>query len=302
LNKEIEELKFDLGIYQNKRWFYTYSRCLLEYIYDVKLNRYLLVELKQRGVDLFVFVQRSFLDSPSGGLQFLFYKDFEDLAILKITSYDDWWTKAIRKKERYSVKKALKSGVEVRRVEVNETFLRGLQAIYDETPIREGRRFNLYGLNLPALRARFHHIDEVLGAYFDGKLIGTLGMAYGERAAMFRGFSSSLLHRDKCPNNALIDEAVRRCAERRIPFLVYGNHYGFLPSLDSFRESQGFRRFSIARYYVPLTRAGQLAIAFGLHKSAYYAMPFIMERALLPVYNYFSRIVPSQIWSRTGVE
>jgi len=291
-----------LGLYQKKRWFYNYAGCLLEYVFDVELKKELLIKLKQKGVDLFVFVHRTFLHPISTDTRYPFSSDFEDIAVMKIISYEDWWIKTIRKKERQSVKKAVKSGVEVRKVEVNETFFRDLQAMYNETPFRQGRRYKHYGKNLQAIKADFHHIDEVLGAYLDGKLVGILGTAQGDRAAMLRVFSSSLKHRDTCPNNLLIAETVRRCAERQIPFLVYGNHYGFLPSLDRFRKHQGFFRFSIPRYYVPLTRSGQLALALGLHRSAYYTMPFMVERALLPLYNYFSRILPPKIWYRIGAE
>jgi hypothetical protein len=293
---------YPFGLYTDKRWFYTYAGCLLEYIYDVKLEKRLLIDLRRKEVDLFTFVHRTFLHESPASKVYPFHCEFENLAILKIVSYDDWWRNTLKYHGRRGLRKAEKSGIKVKKAEINDDFLRSLQQIHSEAQLREGRRYTLYGLSLQTLRARFHDIDDVFGAYFDGKLIAQLGIAYGDRAAMFRGFTSSLAHRDKQPFNALIAEAVRKCAERRIPFLVYGNHYGFLPSLDRFREHQGFHRFSIPRYYVPLTMSGKLAVKFGVHRSVYYSMSPMLERALLPIYNYVSRAVSPAILHKLGGE
>lgn len=302
LSQDSEKTMYPFGLYTDKRWFYTYAGCVLEYIYDVKLEKSLLTNLGRKEVDLFAFVHRTFLHESPTSVVYPFHCEFENLAILKVASYDDWWRNTLKKKERQSVNKAEKSGVRVKEAEINDDFLRSLQQIHNETQFREGRRYTHYGLSLQTLRARFHDIDDVLGAYFDGKLIAELGIAYGDRAAMFRTFTSSLVHRDKCPNNALVAEVVRKCAERNIHFLVYGNHYGYIPSLDRFKEHQGFRKFSIPRYYVPLTMSGKLAVKLGVHRSVYYSMPPMLERALLPIYNYASRTVSPAILHKFGGE
>jgi hypothetical protein len=280
-----------------KRWFYSFANCAFDYIYDIEPKRELLRNLREKGVDLFTFVQRTFLQNAVDK-KYPFRREIENTAILKITSYDDWWKNTIKKKERQSVKKAERSGVEVKETEVNAGFLRNVQKIYNETPFREGRRYSGYGQSIQALKRKFEDIrnSDILGAYLNGELIGLLWIIYGDRVAMFRSFVSLLKHRDKCPNNALIAEAVTRCAERHFHFLVYGNKYGFLPSLDRFREHQGFQKFPLPRYYIPLSTAGQLAINLGVHRKIEYFLPLIMERALLPLYNYASRIIPATIW------
>ena len=286
-----------------KRWFYSFANCALDYIYDIEPRRDLLRNLRKKGVDLFTFVQRTFVQETFEK-KYPFHKEVENIAIMKIASYDDWWTRTIRKKVRQSVKKAEKSGVKVKIVEVNEDFFRSVQRIYNETPFREGRRYSGYGLSIGHLREKFDDIgdSDILGAYFNGQLIGLLWLTYGDRTAMFRSFVSFIKHRNKCPNNALIAEAVRRCSERQVTFLVYGNHYGFLPGLDKFREHQGFRKFPLPRYYIPLSRMGQLAIELGIHRKIEYSLPTLMERALLKLYNYASRMVPAAIWWRLGGE
>jgi hypothetical protein len=79
---------------------------------------------------------------------------------------------------------------------------------------------------------------------------------------------SMIKHRDKAPTNALIAQAVRSCAERKIPNIIYANFsYGKKErdSLADFKESNGFQRVEIPRYYVPLTLKGHAALRLGLH-------------------------------------
>jgi len=81
---------------------------------------------------------------------------------------------------------------------------------------------------------------------------------------------SMIQHRDKAPTNALIAEAVRSCAVREIPYLVYSRFSGRKEQRDSlieFKERNGFQQINLPRYYVPLTRTGQAALRLGLHKA-----------------------------------
>jgi hypothetical protein len=79
---------------------------------------------------------------------------------------------------------------------------------------------------------------------------------------------SKIKHRDKAPTNALVAQAVRSCADRKIPYLVYSNFaYGKkeTSSLSDFKERNGFERVDVPRYYVPLTALGRIAFRLGLH-------------------------------------
>lgn len=291
------------ALYTGKRWFYSFASCTFEDIYDVDPRKELLMDLRRRGVDIFTFLHRKFLDD-SADRTYPFHREVENYAIMRIISYSDWWNNTIKKKEKYSVRKAEKNGVKVKKTEIDEDFLRGVRRIYNETPFREGRRYSGYGQSIQALKRKFADIgdSDALGAYVDSELIGILWIIYGDRAAYIPSFVSFLKHRGKCPNNALIAAAVKRCAERHFQFLVYGNKYGFLPSLDKFRENQGFRKFPLPRYYVPLTTKGQLAIKLGLHRKIEYSLPLPIERVLLRIYNYASRKVPPAIWFQLGEE
>jgi hypothetical protein len=79
---------------------------------------------------------------------------------------------------------------------------------------------------------------------------------------------SMVEHKDKAPTNALIAQAVRCCAERKVPYLVYEHFtYGKKEgdSLSHFKEVNGFERIDLPRYYVPLTPLGRAAVRFGFH-------------------------------------
>ena len=65
-----------------------------------------------------------------------------------------------------------------------------------------------------------------------------------------------------------------------------GNH----PSLDKFKESNGFEKRSITNYYIPLTRKGRIAIRLGLYREFRDAVPERLRGLLIPIRNWVSRI------------
>ncbi|RLG61334.1 hypothetical protein DRN86_00115 [Candidatus Geothermarchaeota archaeon] len=99
---------------------------------------------------------------------------------------------------------------------------------------------------------------------------------------------SMIKHFDKAPNNALIAAAVKRCCERRVKFLVYarmGNHL----SLDRFKESNGFVKYYLPRYYVPLTRRGVISLRLKLYGYPQDRVPESLKKLMIPIYNALSR-------------
>ena len=93
---------------------------------------------------------------------------------------------------------------------------------------------------------------------------------------------SLIQHTDKAPTNALIAKAVQSCADRGISFMVYGNmHYGRKKgdSLSQFKETNGFRRTDLPRYYVPLSPLGSIALRLRLHHRLIdYCPDIVMEQ------------------------
>jgi hypothetical protein len=199
---------------------------------------------------------------------------WDNFAALSITTYEEWWTNQIGFKARNKAKQAEKHGVVLREIPYDESLIQGILEIYNETPIRQGKRFPHYGMTLEQMRrylGTFLDRSIFIAALFEEKLIGFIKLTVDES-----GTQAGLMHilslmsqRDKAPTNALLARAVRSCADRGIPYLVYSNFsYGNKQSdsLSDFKERNGFIKIDVPRYYVPLTPVGRLAFRLGLHR------------------------------------
>jgi hypothetical protein len=172
------------------------------------------------------------------------------------------------------VRKAEKMGLSVREVPFDDELVAEISAIYNETPIRQGKPFWHYGKSLETVRREngtFAGDSLFIGAFFQERLVGfakLVGNAERSQVILMQ-ILSMIQHRDKAPTNALIAQAVRSCAERNIPYVVYSNFsYGKKQrdSLADFKKSNGFQRIEVPRYYVPLTPVGRVALQLGFHK------------------------------------
>jgi hypothetical protein len=89
---------------------------------------------------------------------------------------------------------------------------------------------------------------------------------------------SKIARRDLAPNNALLAKAVERCAEKGIPYLAYA--LWLEDGLGGFKRSNGFQRFDLPRYFVPLTPKGKLALKLGFHRGWKGAVPDHLKKPL----------------------
>jgi hypothetical protein len=221
-------------------------------------------------VDLFTFIQKLSEPTPKYG----YLVEHDNMAALSVSTFDHWMTKQIDFKVRNKVRKAEKKGVVIREVPYDDAFVRGISNIYNETPIRQGKRFWHYQKDLEDVRrmnGTFMSQSIFIGALLEDKLIGFVKLVTNEdrSQAGLMQIVSMMQHRDKAPTNALVAQAVRSCAERRIPHLWYANFsYGKkqTDSLAEFKRHNGFQKVEIPRYYVPLTPAGNVALRLGLHR------------------------------------
>ena len=222
-------------------------------------------------IDLFTFMQRLPYLSPL----YDYPMEWDNVAGLPISTFDHWWNKQIDGKTRNMVRRAEKKGLTVRETPFDDSLVHGIWRIYNECPIRQGRHFPHYGKDLEAVRrmsATFLEDSVFIGAYRDEQLIGfmklTSDSARSQAAVMH--ILSMVEHQDKAPANALIAQAVRSCAQRQLPFLVYSSYtYGNKQrdSLTNSKDNNGFQRLDLPRYYVPLTSLGHLAFRLGGHHS-----------------------------------
>jgi hypothetical protein len=221
-------------------------------------------------IDIFTFMQRL----PASAPRWPYPMEWDNFAAIRVTTFEAWWNNQIGFKARNKAKQAEKRGVTVREIPFDDALARGIWRIYDETPIRQGRRFLNYGKSLERVTreaATFLESSIFIGAFFEEQLIGFVKLTMdetGTQAGMMH-IVSMLRHRDKAATNALVAHAVRACAQRGIQYLVYSNFaYGKKEhdSLSDFKERNAFQRMDLPRYYIPLTETGKLALRLGLHR------------------------------------
>lgn len=230
-----------------------------------------IAELRNFGLrgDLLTFLQKLPDTTPKHSYPI----EWDNMAVLSISNYENWWTQQIGFKARNKAKQAEKKGVVVRETPFDDALVQGIWEIYNETPVRQERRFPHFGKSIEAVRemsATFLDSSVFIGAYDAGKLIGFIKLVIDDTAtqAGMMHIISLLRARDKAPTNALVAHAVRACADRQIPYLVYSKFaYGkkAQSSLSDFKERNGFKQVDIPRYYVPLTSWGKAAFSLGLH-------------------------------------
>jgi hypothetical protein len=229
------------------------------------------------GADIFTFWQRL----PDSEPQFDFYKEWETVAALPVTSFDHWWNKQIKSNTRNHLRKAKKSSVEVRETSYDDAFVRGITDIFNETPIRQGRRFWHYGKDFETVKQQFSRYlfrEDLIGAYYRDQLIGFVMLGNAGRYAVLGQILSKIEHRDKAVNNALIAKAVEVCERKKVPYLVYVQWAE--GSLADFKRQNGFEEIRIPRYYVPLTARGHLILRLGLHRGWKGSLPHSVKNWL----------------------
>jgi len=211
------------------------------------------------------------------------------MGMLEVTTFDEWLT-AVGKKTRNMIRRAEKSGVKVKVVELNDKLVEGIWKIYNETPIRQGRAFPHFGESLKSVGDNMALAEKVtfIGAYLDEELVGFIQIVYGDQIAIISQILSLQKHWDKALNNALLAKAVEVCATNDNRWLMYGR-IGNHPSLDRFKENNGFKKYPIKRYYVPLTLKGKLSIRLGLHRDLKDILPQWLKGPLIPVFSWVSR-------------
>jgi hypothetical protein len=223
-----------------------------------------------KRIDLFTFVQSLSETSP----KYDYPMEWDNFATLPVTTYENWWTNQIRSYPRNRARQAEKKGVILREVPFDETLVKGIWEVYNESPVRQGKPNAHYGKSLETVykeEATFLETSAFIGAFLEDAMIGFVKLTWdeGRTQANLMNIVSMVRHKDKAPTNALIAHAVKACADRNISYLVY-QHFSYgkkqRDSLSDFKENNGFRQVDLPRYYVPLTYFGAIARRAGLHR------------------------------------
>ena len=218
--------------------------------------------------DIFTFAQRL----PETQPKYPYHFEWDNAAAIPITTYKDWFEKRAATDVRQNVKKSSKRGLIVRPVQFDDEFVKGIVAIYSESPIRQGRPFWHYGKDFATVKKETSHCldkSEFIGAYYQNELVGFIKLLCAGGIADIVLIVSKQSYQDKKPTNALIAKAVEICEQKQIPYLTYAKYtYGNKANstLLDFKRHNGFEQMLFPRYYIPLTLKGRWAVRLRLYR------------------------------------
>ncbi len=273
-----------------KKIFFVLAKDPEEYQKDIVPTREFCEKLREREVDVFTFAERSWIASTPNPSS-LWVREEDSVGLLRVTSYEKWLKDIVKKTRHNMVRRAEKFGIRTEIVtEINEKFIQDVWKIYNETPIRQNRAFPHYGISTEALKNMIHKENcTIIAAFMQDELVGVAQMSHGNNVVILSQLLSLQKHWKTAINNALIAKAVQICEARGIRWLLYGRMETAHPSLDSFKRHNGFSKFPLTRFYVPLTGKGKIALKLGLHKELKDALPKRIKYPMIPLYSWISR-------------
>ena len=225
--------------------------------------------LKQTGLkaDIFTFAQKL----PDIVPRHSFHLEWDNLAVIPITTFSDWWERRISTSKRNAVRKSAKIGMVVKQTELDDDLITGIVKINSETPIRQGKPFWHFNKSFDEVKSEnstFPDQNVFLGAYYQDELVGVVRMICAGRIAHIALFLAMTKHHDKRTANAMIAKAVETCARNGMSHLVYGQYVynDYESSLTEFKRENGFEQILVPRYFIPLTLRGEIAMKLGLHR------------------------------------
>jgi len=268
-----------IGYPEENEWLYDFDPASLE---SQSYRRM----LKQR-YDIFSFWQRF----PDIKPRYRYFMEWDDVAVLEVKSFEDWWQN-IDRKTRNMIRKAEKSGVVVREVVPDENFWKGVVEIYNETPIRQGRLFRHFGKDLEDVRAKFEpwiSQSTFIGAYYGHELIGLIQLLHTDKYTLISQILSKMKYFNMAPNNAMIAKAVEICGNKGMKYLIYAKMSE--GTLGHFKRSNGFIKRHVPRYYVPLTLKGRIVLSLHLQHGLRGIIPSSVKDKLRPIRRRYFEIV-----------
>ena len=226
------------------------------------------------NADIFTFAQKL----PDTTPKWTHHSEWDNQAVIRITSFSDWWDKRVESSVRRAVRKATKVGVIVKPTEFDHAVVEGIVDLYNETPIRQGRPFWHYRKDFDTVRrenSTYLERSTFIGAYYRDELIGFIRLVRSDKVENIVQLLTKVKHFDKRPANALISKAVEICEQRGASHLVYCSYiYGDqTSSLTEFKRRNGFEQVLVPRYYIPLTLKGRSALRLGLHHRLTHHIP-----------------------------
>ena len=225
--------------------------------------------------DILTFMQRL----PESKPKFNYYMEWDSIAAIPITTYDNWLKNQVAQNSRKKIGLAKRKNVELKFCDFNDDLVNGILEIYHETPIMQGKPNRQYTTDFATakrLNGTFLDRAQFIGAFFNNELIAYIKLVNAGKYMRTMGILAKMAHRDKGSMNLLIAKAVEICTQQKIPYLIYAKYnYGKRGSetLKEFKKNLGFESIIVPRYYVPLNEKGTLALHTHMHDDVIELLP-----------------------------
>jgi hypothetical protein len=242
---------------------YKISRPFLIFTVATPKNEYIKYPEIMPNADILSYIHRYSTDH-----QALRYYDYDNMAVLNVTTYDEWFKNTIDNKVRNAIRKAAKSGVQVINIIPDDNFWERVAGIFNETPNRRGRKYTHFGESMAEVKHNFSAFIEpdknaYFGAYHKDRLIGYIHITKTDSYWVVSSIQAYIKDFDKAPMNALMSSMISYCEDHNIRNVVYGRMRD--DGLGAFKKSNGFVKVELPRYYIPLTFKGKIALKLGFH-------------------------------------
>lgn len=236
-------------------------------------------KLKERGADVlpadvFTFAQKL----PDTVAKYDYPTEWESMAAIRLSTFKEWWGR-VPQETRKNVRRSEKRGVVVQVKCFDETLIRGIREVNNDSNERQGMRNTYYGKSLEQLKrdySSFVDRSDFICAYFKDEMVGFLKLVHRGNVAAILNLTVKPSHSDKRPANALIAKAVELAEGHGAHFVTYGYfNYGNKreSSLREFKARNGFEEILVPRFYVPLTAWGKLCLMLKLHRGLLGILP-----------------------------
>ncbi len=223
---------------------------------------------------------------PHTAPKYSYHMERESVAVILLTSFTGWW-ESLPQESRKNVRRAGKRGVTIAVKGIDDDLVKGIVALNNDSPVRQGRPYAHYGKSFDQVKkdqSAFLDRSDFICAYFGEELIGFLKIVYRGETASILQLTPRASHQDKRPANALLSKAVEVCAEKGVRCITYGKfNYGTRSnsSLLEFKVRNGFQELLMPRYYVPLTSWGRISLSTNLHRGVQGLFPKIVLAAAI---------------------
>ena len=224
--------------------------------------------------DIFTFTQKL----PAKHPKYEFPMEWESVAAIPLTGFREWWER-LPQESRKNVRRAEKRGVVVSVRKLDDSLIEGIIGVNNDSPIRQNLPFAHYGKSFEQVKkdqSSFKDRSDFICAYVGNELIGFMKIVYRGEIASILQLLPKASHSDKRPANALLAKAVEVCTAKKLSYLTYGMYnYGNKrdSSLKDFKIRNGFQEILVPRYYVPLTKWGNLCMLARCHRGLHGILP-----------------------------